>query len=86
MQHQEGQGHESLAFFFLCTSAERTFCIWRVRLTRSQLSIQPMPLPHFRSNANSLLSNARKRFFRRSHNARKIVFVRMALRLVPIVN
>ena len=36
--------------------------------------------------AEMLLGNTRERFFRRSRDARKIALVRMALRLVPVIN
>ena len=68
MQHQEGQGHEPLAFFFKRTHRAATLTIASFALVAA------------------LLGNALERFFRRSRDAREVVLVRMALRLVPIVN
>ena len=68
MQHQEGQGHEPLAFFFKRTHRLATLTIVSFALVAA------------------LLGNALERFFRRSRDARDVILVRMALRLVPIVN
>ena len=68
MQHQEGQGHEPLAFFFKRTHRSATLTIASFALVAA------------------LLGNALERFFRRSRDARDVILVRMALRLVPIVN